>query len=65
MFLLTAKLQRSRGKPAGAQVALLGGHGRWAEAALRVPPALGSEAESPDWAETGLAALCSHSLSVC
>lgn len=55
MFLFTTKLQRSLGRPGSAQVALLGGHGTQAEAALRVPLALGSKGKSPGWAwATGL-----------
>lgn len=52
MFLFTTKMQRNLGRPGSAQVALLGGRGTQAEAALRVPLALGSKGKSPGWAWT-------------
>lgn len=45
VFLFATKLQRSLGRPGSAQVALLGGHGTQAEAAHRVPLALGLQGE--------------------
>lgn len=52
VFLFTTKMQRNLGRPGSAQVALLGGRGTQAEAALKVPLALGSKGKSPGWAWT-------------